>query len=361
MLSTVHNNRLANVLSNIAPADIRGEVATSRMILRARLEASLNSLYSPILTFTPDHDWNWDVRYGLTPRMRHRPSNTSGTHGGKSLMSQTSHWIMTLPSSYREWTCPVSNGACMQQHAWVGLHRLATQWLRWTPNNEAYCEWVPVDLLRRTWCGIQLAAEMKFEIVKANDNNNNANDRRCFCVLSQDIRLLQTDGQSEVLTGLQRSSPSMTGVPHGCGSQLLRHQQTACPWWEPCVPLSWLWDGRGWRACHLRRARLKSLPSETGEVEEPAIWDGRGWRACHLSRYEGRFLLLLCQRFVLAPGQRNSQRALFVATADFEWLRGPAIELHCSLRVSVERVDHELQFGWATDHWENVKEAVSAD
>ena len=30
----------------------------------------------------------------------------------------------------------------------------------------------------------------------------NANDRRCLCVLSQDIRLLQTDGQSEVLTGL---------------------------------------------------------------------------------------------------------------------------------------------------------------
>ena len=28
------------------------------------------------------------------------------------------------------------------------------------------------------------------------------NDRRCFCVLSQDIRLLQTDGQTEVLTGL---------------------------------------------------------------------------------------------------------------------------------------------------------------
>ena len=28
------------------------------------------------------------------------------------------------------------------------------------------------------------------------------NDRRCFYILSQDIRLLQTDGQSEVLTGL---------------------------------------------------------------------------------------------------------------------------------------------------------------
>ena len=67
-----------------------------------------------------------------------------------------------------------------QQHAWVGLHRLATLRLRSTPNNEAYCERVPVDLLRRwhlrttpsTWCGLQLAAETIFEIVKANDNNN---------------------------------------------------------------------------------------------------------------------------------------------------------------------------------------------
>ena len=28
------------------------------------------------------------------------------------------------------------------------------------------------------------------------------NDRRCFCILSKDIRLLQTDGQSEVITGM---------------------------------------------------------------------------------------------------------------------------------------------------------------
>ena len=70
-----------------------------------------------------------------------------------------------------------------QQHARVRLHRLATLRLRWTTNNEAYCERVPVDLLRRrhlritpsTWCGLQLAAETKFEIVKANDNNNNNN------------------------------------------------------------------------------------------------------------------------------------------------------------------------------------------
>ena len=78
---------------------------------------------------------------------------------------------------------PIRRGTMPQQHAWVGLHRLATLRLRWTPNNEAYCERVSVDLLRRrhfritpsTWCGLQLAAETKFEIVKANDNNNTDN------------------------------------------------------------------------------------------------------------------------------------------------------------------------------------------
>ena len=39
----------------------------------------------------------------------------------------------------------------------------------------------------------ELADSIEFGVV-------DGNDRRCFCVLSQDIRLLQTDGQSEVLT-----------------------------------------------------------------------------------------------------------------------------------------------------------------
>ena len=114
-----------------------------------------------------------------------------------------------------------------------------------------------------------------------------------------------------------RSSPSMTWVPPGCGSQLVCHQQTACPWWDPCVPLSWLWDGRG-------------------------------WRACHLSGYESRFLLLLCLRHVLVTAKESPKEhwskdaALFDATAVFEWLREAAIELHCSLRVSMERLDHAL-------------------
>ncbi len=52
---------------------------------------------------------------------------------------------------------------------------------------------------------------------------------------------------------------------------------------------------------------------------------------------------------------------MFDAAADFEWLRGAAVDLYCSRRVSVERLDHAMQFGWATDLCENLKEAVSAD
>ena len=41
----------------------------------------------------------------------------------------------------------------------------------------------------------ELADSVEFVVV-------NDNDRRCFCVLSQDIGLLQTDGQSEVIIGM---------------------------------------------------------------------------------------------------------------------------------------------------------------
>ena len=57
----------------------------------------------------------------------------------------------------------------------------------------------------------------------------------------------------------------------------------------------------------------------------------------------------------------SKDAALFDATADFEWLREAAIELHCSLRVSMDILDHALQFGRATDLWGNLKQAVSAD
>ena len=125
-----------------------------------------------------------EVLYYHQSRMRPWPSKTSGAHGGrtKPSTSQTSPWSRILPSSYREWTCPLprkhvpnGRGTMPQQHAWVGLHRLATLRLRWTPNNEACCEWVPVDLLRRwhlrttssTGCSLQLADETKLEIMKS--------------------------------------------------------------------------------------------------------------------------------------------------------------------------------------------------
>ena len=38
-----------------------------------------------------------------------------------------------------------------------------------------------------------------------------------------------------------------------------------------------------------------------------------------------------------------------------------AIELRYSLRLSVERLDHALQFGWATYLTDTLKYAVSAD
>ena len=95
----------------------------------------------------------------------------------------------------------------------------------------------------------------------------------------------------------------------------------------------------------LKRARLKSLPSEG---------------------YEGRFLLSKAcssntNRPKKIPDRWSKDAALFDSAADFEWLRGAVIEQHCSLRVSVEGFDHALKFGWATDNWENLMKAVSAE
>ena len=56
------------------------------------------------------------------------------------------------------------------------------------------------------------------------------NGRWWFCGMSHDIRLLQTDGQSDEKQSINDWSSSW------CGSQLRRYQETVCPWWEPCVP-----------------------------------------------------------------------------------------------------------------------------
>ena len=80
-----------------------------------------------------------------------------------------------------------------------------------------------------------------------------SNDRRCLCVLSQDIRLLQTDGQSEVLTGLWEAVHQwlelILGVSRNCCVISKQH--------VPDEILAYL-----------------CLGSETGEVEEPVIWAG---------------------------------------------------------------------------------------
>ena len=91
------------VLSNIAPADIRKEVPTSRTIIRARGKPEL-----PLPTdidFHHNHDENRDVRYGLTSRMRHWPSNTSDVHGGRteSSMTQISPWYGPTPVANGAW------------------------------------------------------------------------------------------------------------------------------------------------------------------------------------------------------------------------------------------------------------------
>ena len=69
------------------------------------LMISLSSPCSPILTSILDHDWNRDVRYGPTSRMRIWPSKTSDRT--KSSTSQTRFWLMT-----RMYTCPVANRSC---------------------------------------------------------------------------------------------------------------------------------------------------------------------------------------------------------------------------------------------------------
>ena len=147
-------------------------------------------LSSPILTSILDHDWNRDVRYGPTSRMRLWPSNTFGTHAGrtkshagrtKSSTSETSYWLMTLPSSDREllylprgqWSLLNSfrpdAGPCRNSmHEW-GYIALP----RWDCGEHQTTRYI-VDLLRRrhlrttpsTGWDLQLAAETKPDITK---------------------------------------------------------------------------------------------------------------------------------------------------------------------------------------------------
>ena len=95
-------------------------------------------------------------------------------------------------------------------------------------------------------CGAEvgeLADSIEFVVV-------DGNDRRCFCILSQDIRLIQTDGQSDVITSLREAvhqcQEFLLGVGHNCCVISKQH--------VPDENLAYL-----------------CLGSETGEVEEPVI------------------------------------------------------------------------------------------
>ena len=87
---------------------------------------------------------------------------------------------------------PNERGTMPQHHAWVGLHRLATLRLQSTPNNEACCAWVPLDLLRRwhlrttssTGSSLQLAAETKLEIMKSKRQQQQQQNCSCIWLLS---------------------------------------------------------------------------------------------------------------------------------------------------------------------------------
>ena len=101
------------VLTNIAPADIRRELATSKMIIRARGKPEL-----PLLTDIDFHPrprltsirliWSNlpDEALTILDLWRTRWQNQTVDIPNKSLIKKN------LPSSYREWTCPVANGAC---------------------------------------------------------------------------------------------------------------------------------------------------------------------------------------------------------------------------------------------------------
>ena len=92
----------------------------------------------------------------------------------------------------------------------------------------------------------ELADNIEFAVV-------DGNDRRCFCVLTQDIRLLKTDGQSEIITclweALHKWLEFLLGVGRNC--YVISKQRV------PDENLAYL-----------------CLGSESSEVEKPGIWSG---------------------------------------------------------------------------------------
>ena len=116
--------------------------------------------------------------------------------------------------------------------------------------------WLPnplVDLCVQGWVVSDSGAEVgeladSIEFIVVDGNH-----RLCFCVLFQEIRLLQTDGQTEVLTCLREAVHQWLEV-------LLGVCRNCCVIGKQNVP-----DSNIAYIC---------LGSETGEVVEPAIWSG---------------------------------------------------------------------------------------
>ena len=61
------------------------------------------------------------------------------------------------------------------------------------------------------------------------------------------------------------------------------------------------------------------------------------------------------------PRVWGEEASLFDTTADVEWFRRAAVELHCVLHVDLQGLYHALQSWWAADLWENLEQAVSAE
>ena len=166
----------------------------------------------------------------------------------KSSTSQTRPWLRTLPGMDlpRESTKQVRNRCgTMPQHPRVGLHRLATLRLRWTPNHETHCERVPVDLLRgwylsttpSTWCGLQLAAETKTWDREKNTTTTVMKPVRCDDLTRINLELRVTSAYSAfqmsvvMVTSVQLSVTLIRRLQVGkvqitCGADVLLENET---------------------------------------------------------------------------------------------------------------------------------------
>ena len=109
---------------------------------------------------------------------------------------------------------------------------------------------------------------------------------------------------------------------------------------------SWVWVANAASSANsiplTRTLRTFVLVLSLARLKEHAMWSGTNVDSFYFY-FEGRFL----QQSKDNPKERCSKEAtLFDAAANFEWLRWAAVELHCSFRVSVERLDRSCTAVW---------------